>query len=64
MAAISLPPVILFKDADLAPAAHLGLVMDMPTIGVAKSRLVGEGVEPDLAAGSFNVLIWKENRLD
>jgi deoxyinosine 3'endonuclease (endonuclease V) len=27
----------------------------MPTIGVAKSRLVGEGVEPDLAAGAFNV---------
>jgi deoxyribonuclease V len=43
----------------LGLAAHLGLVMDMPTIGVAKSRLVGEGNEPDLAAGSFNVLIWK-----
>jgi deoxyribonuclease V len=43
----------------LGLAAHLGLVMDMPTIGVAKSRLVGEGSEPDLAAGSYNVLIWK-----
>jgi deoxyribonuclease V len=40
-------------------ATHLGLVADLPTIGVAKSRLVGEGVEPELAAGSFNVLIWK-----
>jgi len=27
--------------------------------GVAKSRLVGEGVEPDQAAGSCNALIWK-----
>jgi deoxyribonuclease V len=34
-------------------------VADLPTIGVAKSRLVGEGVEPDQTAGSCNALIWK-----
>jgi deoxyribonuclease V len=43
----------------LGLAAHLGLVADVPTIGVAKSRLVGEVMEPDLAAGSSNALIWK-----
>ena len=59
------PDVVLVDGQGIAHprglglAAHLGLVMEIPTIGVAKSRLVGEGVEPDLAAGSFKALIWK-----
>jgi deoxyribonuclease V len=59
------PDVVLVDGQGIAHprglglAAHLGLVADVPTIGVAKSRLVGEADEPDLAAGSFNVLIWK-----
>lgn len=43
----------------LGLATHLGLVADIPTIGVAKSRLVGESKEPALAAGSYNPLILK-----
>jgi deoxyribonuclease V len=59
------PDVVLVDGQGIAHprglglAAHLGLVADMPTIGVAKSRLVGEGMEPDQAAGSSNPLIWK-----
>ena len=59
------PDVVLVDGQGIAHprglglATHLGLVADLPTIGVAKSRLVGEGVEPDLAAGSCNALIWK-----
>ena len=59
------PDVVLVDGQGIAHprglglAAHLGLVADLPTIGVAKSRLVGEGVEPDQAAGSCNALIWK-----
>lgn len=59
------PDVVLVDGQGIAHprglglAAHLGLVAEVPTIGVAKSRLVGEDVEPDLAAGSFKALIWK-----
>jgi deoxyribonuclease V len=59
------PDVVLVDGQGIAHprglglAAHLGLVADLPTIGVAKSRLLGEGEEPDLAAGSSKALIWK-----
>jgi deoxyribonuclease V len=43
----------------LGLASHLGLVLDIPTIGVAKSRLVGNGSEPDWPAGSASPLIWQ-----
>jgi deoxyribonuclease V len=33
-------------------AAHLGLCLGVPTVGCAKSRLIGEHAEPDSAAGS------------
>jgi deoxyribonuclease V len=59
------PDVVLVDGQGIAHprglglATHLGLVADVPTIGVAKSRLVGEDVEPDQAAGSYKPLIWK-----
>jgi deoxyribonuclease V len=40
----------------LGIAAHLGLLFDIPTIGVAKSRLCGEFEEPAAAAGNFEEL--------
>jgi deoxyribonuclease V len=60
------PDVVLVDGQGIAHprglglATHLGLVADIPTIGVAKSRLVGIGEEPALAAGSYNPLILKE----
>jgi len=60
------PPDVLLVDGQgiahprgLGLASHLGLVLDVPTIGVAKSRLVGEGEEPEMEAGAGSPLFWK-----
>ncbi len=37
-------------------ASHLGVIIDKPTIGVAKSRLCGEAEEPDSEKGSYSLL--------
>lgn len=53
LAQLSAPPDLLMVDGQgvahprrLGIAAHLGLVTDLPSIGVAKSRLVGTHDEP------------------
>ena len=43
----------------LGIAAHLGILLDVPTIGVAKSKLVGEGEEPGKEAGAASPLFWQ-----
>lgn len=60
------PPEVLLVDGQglahprgLGLASHLGLLLDLPTIGVAKSRLVGEGAEPSREAGAVSDLIWE-----
>jgi len=60
------PPDVLLVDGQgiahprgLGLAAHLGLALDLPTVGVAKSRLVGQGDEPDGRAGASSPLIWQ-----
>ena len=37
-------------------ACHAGLALDVPAVGCAKSRLIGEYDEPDEQAGSFSPL--------
>jgi len=37
-------------------ASHLGLVLDLPTVGCAKSRLIGDYREPARARGSWSDL--------
>jgi deoxyribonuclease V len=47
----------------LGIASHLGLLLNVPTIGVAKSRLVGEGAEPGPKKGAATRLTWQGQRL-
>ncbi len=40
-------------------ASHLGLLLDLPTIGCAKSRLVGDHAQPGPEAGSRAPLMYR-----
>ncbi|MBN1355064.1 endonuclease V [bacterium] len=60
------PDVMLFDGHGIAhprfcgTASHLGLIWGIPSIGVAKKKLVGEYTEPDPEAGSATELIYKD----
>jgi len=44
-------------------ACHLGWLLDMPCIGVAKSRLIGDFEEPDQTRGAFTLLTDREETI-
>lgn len=44
-------------------ACHLGVLVDLPTIGVAKSRLVGKHESVDQTRGNWQPLIDKDERI-
>ncbi|MDK2885828.1 MAG: deoxyribonuclease [Thermosipho sp. (in: thermotogales)] len=47
----------------LGIASHMGLFIDKPTIGIAKSKLVGEYEEPAEKKGSFTNLVYKNETI-
>lgn len=63
------PDLVLFDGQGIAHprgiglAAHIGLWLDLPTIGVAKSRLFGTYQEPGTTRGSTSAL-WDEREPD
>lgn len=64
------PPDLIFYDGHgyahprrFGIASHLGVVLDCPTIGCAKSILVGTPGEPDTAPGSWAPLIDREETI-
>ena len=54
--------VIIFDGQGIAHpkrlglATHMGILLDKPTIGCAKSRLIGTYEEPEKGNGSYNLL--------
>jgi len=59
------PPVLIFDGQGIAHprhlgiATHMGLLLDLPTIGCAKSRLIGEAKEPANRVGAFEFLYYQ-----
>jgi deoxyribonuclease V len=59
------PDVMIFDGQGIAHprglglAAHMGVLLGRPTIGCAKSRLVGEYAEPALRRGSVSALAYQ-----
>jgi len=43
-------------------AAHIGVLLDIPSVGCAKSRLVGEYEEPGLSRGNMSPIFYRGKR--
>lgn len=62
------PEVIIFDGQGIAHprnlgiATHLGILLDRPTIGCAKTRLYGEHIEPQNYRSAFSYLLDKQGR--
>jgi deoxyribonuclease V len=60
---VSMPDLIIVDGQGIAHprrfglASHLGVLLGMPTIGCAKSRLCGQSIPPGSQAGSYSDLI-------
>ena len=61
----SVPDVLMIDGPGVAHphglgvASHLGVLTDLPTIGVSRTSLVGSYVEPEVSAGSQTSLVWQ-----
>lgn len=66
---VGLPDVILVDGQGIAHprgagiASHIGVIMNAPTIGCAKSRLIGDFDEPGESRGSWTYLYMDKRRL-
>ena len=64
-----LPDVLIVDGQGIAHplgigiASHIGVLLDTPAIGCAKSRLVGEYFEPGLEKGQWSPLMYKDEQV-
>ena len=69
LAEIDAPDLLMLDGQGIAHprglglASHIGLFVDIPTIGCAKSRLIGTYVEPGLKAGQREYLWHNEKKI-
>ena len=70
LASLKRSPDLVFVDGHgvahprgLGIAAHIGVLMDLPTIGVAKKKLCGYYTEPGLLRGAMSPLTYKGERI-
>lgn len=60
------PDVVIFDGQGIAHprgiglASHIGLFLDIPTIGCAKKRLVGSAADIERERGNYALLLYKE----
>ncbi len=66
---LSLKPDLIMVDGQgiahprrIGVASHLGLILNIPTIGIAKSRLIGAFKSPGSAQGKWNHLYIDKNK--
>jgi deoxyribonuclease V len=64
LAELQVWPDLIMADAQgiahprrLGLASHLGVLLEKPTVGVAKSRLTGRAAEPDQSRGAWTPLM-------
>ena len=61
------PDLIIFDGQGIAHpvgmgiAAHIGVLLDIPSVGCAKSRLIGDYAEPDQEKGRMTDLTYHSN---
>jgi deoxyribonuclease V len=70
LAALREAPDVIFCDGQgyahprrFGLACHLGVLLDLPTIGCAKSLLIGEHREPGPQAGAWTPLVHQAERI-
>ncbi len=63
------PDVVLFDGQGIAHpkgigiASHIGVLLNIPSIGCAKSRLVGQHKEPNMKKGSYANIFHRGNKV-